>query len=438
MIFKGTNTMNVTKTLAAVAALTTATSAVASSITVDNVAQRWPWNNKIDITYTVSGGQDVSLGVFARIVFTAHIGGTDYTIDGVHDIGASASDGQHTVTWTVPTGIRASGCTVTAQLLSADNPSGDDYMVVDLDTGTVSYEGLLATQDDSNARYNGDATYKTTKLVLRKVPAWAARSQLPNASTLSSLTGYPTGHSAYNSSSSATLKNSPAYWQTTRDFYIGVFPVTQRQYTKIFGTNPSYYKSDITGNLAAHRPVETVSWNELRTSGTAPSEAIPAGSSASSGTFFQRLNFMTDMYFDLPTEIMAEIAQRAGSRTKFPWGDSADTSFAVTKSDKDGLMGGSLKTVAVGSKKPNSWGLYDTTGDVFEVCLDDTSRSDLASAPDPFTPASDSASSRIARCGGEHTKYFSDNTTFCASDRTSRSPSEKNSKYGFRVAFIVP
>ena len=36
--------------------------AEASSITVDNVAQRWPWNNKIDITYTVSGGQDVALG----------------------------------------------------------------------------------------------------------------------------------------------------------------------------------------------------------------------------------------------------------------------------------------------------------------------------------------------------------------------------------------
>ena len=73
MIFKGTSTMNTAKILAAVAALTTATSAVASSITVDNVAQRWPWNNKIDITYTVSGGQDVAAGVFARIVFTAHI-----------------------------------------------------------------------------------------------------------------------------------------------------------------------------------------------------------------------------------------------------------------------------------------------------------------------------------------------------------------------------
>ena len=70
----------------------------ASSITIDSVTQRWPWNNKLDITYTVSGGQDVAAGVFAKIVFTATIAGQTYTIDGVHDIGANASNGTHTVT----------------------------------------------------------------------------------------------------------------------------------------------------------------------------------------------------------------------------------------------------------------------------------------------------------------------------------------------------
>ena len=91
--------------------------AEASSITVDNVAQRWPWNNKIDITYTVSGGQDVALGVYARIVFTASIGTTNIVIDGVHDVGANASNGTHTVAYTLPSGLKASGCTVTAQLI---------------------------------------------------------------------------------------------------------------------------------------------------------------------------------------------------------------------------------------------------------------------------------------------------------------------------------
>ena len=148
---------------AAAAAVVAATpfTAVADSISVDNVVQRWPWNNKLDITYTVNGGQNVAAGVYARIVFTANIGGRSFTIDGVHDVGANASSGTHTVTWTLPPGLRANDCTMTAQLLSADNPSGDDYMIIDLDSGEIMYEGLLASQEASNARYNTDL-YKST------------------------------------------------------------------------------------------------------------------------------------------------------------------------------------------------------------------------------------------------------------------------------------
>ncbi|MBR4260118.1 MAG: hypothetical protein IKQ17_13885 [Kiritimatiellae bacterium] len=97
---------------AAIAALPITASA--ASITVDSVVQRWPWNNKLDITYTVTGGQNVAAETYARIVFTASIGTTNITIDGVHDVGASASDGTHTVTWTLPAGLKATGCTMTA------------------------------------------------------------------------------------------------------------------------------------------------------------------------------------------------------------------------------------------------------------------------------------------------------------------------------------
>ena len=40
----------------------------AASVTIDSVTQRWPWNNKVDITYTVTDGQDVGMGIYARIV----------------------------------------------------------------------------------------------------------------------------------------------------------------------------------------------------------------------------------------------------------------------------------------------------------------------------------------------------------------------------------
>ncbi len=421
--------MNTTKILAAVAAMATATSAVASSITVDSVAQRWPWNNKIDITYTVSGGQDVAAGVFARIVFTAHVGGTDYTIDGVSDVGASASDGQHTVTWTAPTGIRASGCTVTAQLFSADNPSGDDYMVVDLETGAVSYEGLLASQDASNARYNSDNSYKTNKLVLRKVPAWGARASLPNAADLSDLDGYPTGMDDANdgASSTETLKNSRAYWQTARDYYIGVFQVTQMQYKTITGSNPSSMWIDL-------GPVYKIAWNAIRGDATAPSDRIPPVSSFT-GTFFQRLNFRTGRYFDLPTELTWEIAARAGATTTFPWGASSSDmgNYVVTRGDTGGNS-----PAKVGTKLPNDWGFYDMIGNILELCLDDDSISNLSDAVDPFAPASGSGAKRIARGGAIYNEWNKSINLRPSRRRTEVPASDAWGQHGFRVAFIVP
>ena len=60
---------------AAFAAL--ATDVYAASIKIESVAQRWPWNNKLDITYLVEGGQAGS--AYARIEFTATIAGKPYT-----------------------------------------------------------------------------------------------------------------------------------------------------------------------------------------------------------------------------------------------------------------------------------------------------------------------------------------------------------------------
>lgn len=387
--------------------------ASASTITIESVAQRWPWNNKLDITYTVSGGQNVTAGVYARIVFTASIGTTNITIDGVHDMGADASDGTHTATWTLPPGLRASGCTMSAQLLSADIPSGDDYMVVDLDTGTLSYEGLLATQDDSNTRYN-TATYKTDKMVLRKIPAGGP---------------YPTGDSANYASGQSDRLNSSTNWTTDSAYYIGVFPVTQYQYQKISGTNPSNNKSDKSGNLAAHRPVEQVSWDDLRLSTTAVTSSIPAVSS-DSGTFFQRLNYRTGLYFDLPTEVMFEIAERAGATTTYFWGDTMDAQYVVC-SDNAGSS-----TFAVGERLPNAWGLYDTAGNVWEWCLDDKVDGDLTSRMDAFTPAWASEAGRRMRGGGSYSNQSSSGN-FRASLRAVEESNKQAATVGFRVSLIA-
>lgn len=410
------NKMNARFTLAAMAALALAPAArAATTITVDSVVQRWPWNNKLDITYTVNDGQDVSASTFKKIVFTAVIGGETYTIDGVTDVGASANTGTHTVTWTVPSGVKDANCTMTAAVYAADAPSGDDYLVVDLSTGAKSYEGLLATQADSNARYNTGETYMTTKMVLRKVPGGGT---------------YPTGDNVNYASS-----NSARTWTTDRDYYIGVFPVTQYQYSTIgadAGDAPStrtWWAGNV--NLARLRPVENVSWDDLRLATTASTSALPAVATGGTGTFLQRLNFKTSLYFDLPTEVMFEIAQRAGTTTAYYWGDTWDAGKTVNAANSDNC------TYQVGSKDPNDWGLYDMAGNVWEWCLDDyMSPNDIANFEDPFTPYYiEDSTTKILRGGNGYGS--SSETTFRSSQISSSGTASRSNNMGFRVALVV-
>ncbi len=402
--------------LTAVAVLSLSHAAqAATTITVDSVVQRWPWNNKLDITYTVSGGQDVSASQFKRIVFTAVIGGTTYTIDGVSDVGASANTGTHTVTWTAPSGVLSTTCTMTAAIYSATAPSGDDYLVIDLSTGAKSYEGLLATQADSNARYSTGETYMTTKMVLRKVPSGGT---------------YPTGDSVNYPSS-----NSARTWTTDRDYYIGVFPVTQYQYSTIgaaAGDAPStrtWWAGNV--NLARLRPVENVSWDDLRLATTASTSAIPAVATGGTGTFLQRLNFKTGLYFDLPTEVMFEIALRAGTTTAYYWGDTWDADKTVNAANSGNC------TYQVGSKAPNDWGLYDVAGNVWEWCLDDhTSSNDMADFEDPFTPYCVENSTTKTLRGGNG--YGSSNgPTFRSSQISGGGTATRANNIGFRVALVI-
>ncbi len=420
----------------------------AASITIDSVAQRWPWNNKVDITYTVSGGQDVAAGVYARIEFTANIAGTEYLIDGVHDIGASASDGTHTVTWKLPAGVRSDNCTMTAKLLSADNPSGDDYLVVDLATGEVSYEGLLDSQSASNDRYNTDAVYKTTKMVFRKVPRWADRASLPNAASLPA-NGYPTGDSV-----NFSTKNSRKDWATSRDYYAGIFIVTRAQYETVVGSIPSGGETGTgVGDVVAHRPVQQVSWNMLRGSIAETNSIVP---NASGTRFFERLNGRTKAAssgitgFDLPTEVMWEIAARAGGTSTYFWGaDSIDlavaTNYVVSADSNSPKL-----AVAVGSRLPNSWGLYDVSGDVYELCRDSNGgnsvavSNNLANNSDPFIPYFNAANAdrnnyAMLRGGASRATALStkDFKLSCRDGDNSRVKTQTAAWFGFRAFLYV-
>ena len=410
----------------------------ASSITIDSVTQRWPWNNKVDITYTITDGQtltaDPAGDVYAKIVFTATIAGQTYTIDGVTDIGASANSGTHTVTWTPPTNlvVKATDCTMSAQLLSADAPSGDDYMIIDLTTPGVVFEGLLHSQELSNARYNTEE-YKTDKLVLRKIPMWSKRASLPNAASLGNA-GYPTGHSSYSRlgtyNQSVNWQNPPTNWVTKADFYMGVFPITQTQYKKV----NDYLPSNCGYTSQTNSPVNYVKWTNIRVS-AAPDERFPRVTSRT-GSFLQRLNYFAEnkYWVDLPTAIMSEITARAGSTSKYWWGDTQDTSYAWVKANAGGTQHN------VGEKPANPWGFYDVCGNGYEWCLDDESRANLASAPSAFSPASGTGTTyRLARNGGgigADLSQINHDASFIICNNANK-PGTSAGNYGIRVAVIM-
>ena len=373
----------------------------ASSVTINSVAQRWPWNNKVDITYTVDGGQTLTTDgtgdVYCRLVFNAMINGRTYEIDGVTNIGASASTGRHTVTWTPPADlkVKATDCTMTASLYSADRPSGDDYMIIDLETGAVAFEGLLGTQDLSNDRYTNNAAYKKDYMVLRKIPK-----------------GVP--YYAAPATNAANTKLAPCNWSKTEwtpkfDYYAGVFPVTKGQVEKLGLTRSWRYTA------GDYMPADNQSWSVLRASTTNPAESIPAISSYAGTSFFQWLNLKTGnrFAFDLPTVLMAEIARRAGVTTAYSWNKD---SYALADLKKYTVCNKSENALAVvDAHLPNRWGLFDTSGNLYEWCLDDSSAAAAENMPaDIFTPVWSQANNRFVSGGGMYSSY-ADHATFKAS-----------------------
>ena len=414
--------------------------AYAAGISIDNVIQRWPWNNKVDITYTVTDAQVSANGVFYGLRFEVVANGEKYEFSG-SSIGASAESGagskQHVATWTAPAGISCSDCSITATLFATNVPSGRDYMIVDLDSGDVYYEGLMETQVRSNERYNKDAYKNGGLMVLRRIPRWSDRASLPNASELTG-SGYPTGDDR-SFADSGDLKNdgvnSVAHWTPEQDYYMGVFPVTCCQYGKITGVGDD-------GKLP-----KTVSWNDVRDS-LAPMATIP--SDGSGNGFMAKLNTLTKSKcgvagFDLPTEPMFEIACRSGSETTYFWGDELDFEYVISGDN-------CTENTDPGERNPNKWGLYGMSGgSVWQWCRDTfDGKSDLSSLYGSlFTPYGaefgDVEAYRVRRGGGSYVDVIlkSDKTPrewiikkFFASYRTSARGVVDNCQ-GFRVAYVA-
>jgi formylglycine-generating enzyme required for sulfatase activity len=132
-------------------------------------------------------------------------------------------------------------------------------------------------------------------------------------------------------------------------FWMGKYEVTQEQYEAVMVKNPSSFKG-------AKNPVEQVSWNDAADFCRKLADKVGRASSPASAS----------RTFRLPTEADWEYACRAGSTTRFCFGDSYD---GLGEYAWYTVNSGNM-THPVGEKKPNAWGLYDMHGNVREWCGD--------------------------------------------------------------------
>jgi formylglycine-generating enzyme required for sulfatase activity len=204
----------------------------------------------------------------------------------------------------------------------------------------------------------------------------------------------------------------------TKYFYIGKYEVTQKQFSDVIGTTPSYFS----GNDS--NPVEQVSWLDVVEFCNALSdkEGFEKCYTLESGTTWH-CDFNKKGY-RLPTEAEWEYACRAGTNTDYYSGTTESKLAEIAW-----YNGNSNSTQKVGQKAPNSFGLYDMSGNVWEWCWDVYVDYTASAVDDPVGPVS--GFYRVLRGGS-----WVNSAEGCRSAYRFKCPltDRGNSLYGFRIA----
>jgi uncharacterized protein (TIGR02996 family) len=217
--------------------------------------------------------------------------------------------------------------------------------------------------------------------------------------------------------------------EISRAFYLGIHPVTQEQYQRVTGSNPSHFRSRgegaplVRGIDTSSFPVERVSWHDAveycRQLSELPQEKA------------------VGRVYRLPSEAEWEYACRAGTTTLFYHGDA----LTSDRANIDGKLpvggappGGCLaRTCPVGSYAPNAFGLYDMHGNVWEWCSDwyDELYYERSPASDPTGPVA--GSRRVLRGGS----WFYSASICRSAYRYRYEPDVQQSYFGLRVALTA-
>ena len=369
-----------------IAAATTVQVMADASIERLLVRQQWPWDEKVAIDFVLN-----NVTAATEIDCAVYRGETRLSVPASAfsgDICELTSDGAYRIMFDPsylsdrPAAGERLRFVLTPSTMPADSPLREVlYKIFDLESHTVTdvtrgallsgrYGSVETDYSRIGERYStplsdvliwtGVTNYpgaKTTKLVMRKIPAGTFM--------------YP---------SSGTFAQSPEYTITvSTNFYIGVFELTQKQFSYIGYTDINYYNpGELACNLGDDKPVQNIGvlrvvYGDNRT----------ANWDASAGA----LKTYKDMFagagtynFDLPTEAMWYHAMRAESTTYY-YDGIAGTPSSFDYNDRMAVLGRFAGTggidgtttngvAVVGQYRPNAFGLYDMIGNVMEATRD--------------------------------------------------------------------
>jgi hypothetical protein len=191
----------------------------------------------------------------------------------------------------------------------------------------------------------------------------------------------------------------PVHTVHVNSFRMSKYEITQSQWKSVMGSNPSRFKG-------SNNPVEKVSWDDIQ-------------------GFIRKLNSQTGQRFRLPSEAEWEYAARAGTSSKWSWGNSESSagSYAWYRSNSGN------KSHPVGQKQPNGYGLYDMHGNVWEWVQDCWNGSYSGAPTNGSAWLSGTCSKRVLRGGS----WFSPPDNMRSANRDRRATDDRYDNVGFRL-----
>jgi formylglycine-generating enzyme required for sulfatase activity len=212
---------------------------------------------------------------------------------------------------------------------------------------------------------------------------------------------------------------SPMHKVKVQAFCMGKSPITQAQYEAVMGNNPS----------SSDHPVESINWNKAQ-------------------EFCQKLSELTGKNYQLPTESQWEYACRAGTTTKYFFGEKhqyikkygcisfCQHLFFLDKrhdgfAESFDTLGNNHWTRSVMSFKPNPWGLYDLLGNVWEWCKDDWIDG-YYGHPSDGSAVNTGSNQKVVRGGC----FSSSQNDCCSFSRSFRDNNIADNTIGFRVVCV--